>query len=87
MVINPEQAETVRMIFEMYLNGMGMKKIQYTLEQEGRLTASGKPNWHGSNISRILRNSFYCGIITYHKEFTPDYLEQKKIKNFLALFG
>ena len=82
MVINPEQAETVRMIFEMYLNGMGMKKIQYTLEQEGRLTASGKPNWHGSNISRILRNSFYCGIITYHKEFTPDYLEQKKIKNF-----
>ena len=82
MVINPEQAKTVRMIYDMYLSGMGMKKIQYTLEQEGRLTASGKTNWHGSNISRILRNSFYCGIITYHKQFTPDFLEQKKIKNF-----
>ena len=35
-----------------------------------------------SNISKILRNSFYCGIITYHKEFTPDFLEQKKIRNF-----
>lgn len=29
----------------------------------------------------MLRNSFYCGIITYHKEYTPDYLKQKKIKN------
>ena len=24
----------------------------------------------------------YCGIITYHKEYTPDYLKQKKIKNY-----
>ncbi len=46
MVINPEQAETVRMIYDMYLKGMGMKKIQYTLEQEGRLTASSKGKSH-----------------------------------------
>ena len=30
----------------------------------------------------MLKNSFYCGIITYHKEYTPDYLKQKKIKNY-----
>jgi hypothetical protein len=30
----------------------------------------------------MLRNSFYCGVITYHKEYTPDYLTQKKIKNY-----
>ena len=82
MVINPEQAKTVRMIFDWYLNGWGMRKIQFELEKAGRLTAMGKSNWHVSNISKILQNSFYCGIITYHKEFTPDFLEQKKIRNF-----
>ena len=82
MVQNPEQAETVRMIFDMYLNGVGITKIAYTLEQKGRKTAMGKNSWHCTVISHVLKNSFYCGIITYHKEYTPDYLTQKKIKNY-----
>ena len=81
MVINPEQAKTVRMIYDMYLDGAGLRVIQFNLEQKGRLTASGKSNWQMSNIAKILHNSFYCGIITYHKQFTPDFLEQKKINN------
>lgn len=80
--INPEQAKTVRMIFDMYLNGMGVTSIQYELEKAGRLTATGKERWFSSYISRVLRNTFYCGIITYHKEFTPDFLKQKKIRNY-----
>ena len=82
MVINPEQAKTVRMIYDWYLDGVGIRAIKFKLEQAGRLTAMGKSNWHESNISKILQNSFYCGIITYHKEYTPDFLEQKKIRNF-----
>lgn len=82
MVINPEQAKTVRMIYDWYLDGVGIRAIKFRLEQAGRLTAMGKSNWHESNISKILQNSFYCGIITYHKEYTPDFLEQKKIRNF-----
>lgn len=82
MIINPEQAKTVRMIFDMYLNGAGLRTIQFNLEQAGRLTSMGKSNWHMSNISKVLQNSFYCGIITYHKQYTPDFLEQKKINNF-----
>ena len=80
-LIDPEQAKTVRMIYDMYLDGVGIRAIQFKLEQAGRLTATGKSNWHMSNISKILKNSFYCGIITYHKQWTPDYLEQKKINN------
>lgn len=82
MVINPEQAKTVRMIYDWCLDGVGIRAIKFRLEQAGRLTATGKSNWHESNISKILQNSFYCGIITYHKEYTPDFLEQKKIRNF-----
>ncbi len=81
-VINPEQAKTVRMIFDWYLSGIGIRAIKFRLEQARRLTAMGKSNWHESNISKILQNSFYCGVITYHKEFTPNYLEQRKIRNF-----
>ncbi|MBQ3545430.1 MAG: recombinase family protein [Lachnospiraceae bacterium] len=81
LVINPEQAKTVRMIFDMYLSGMGVTKIQYELEKEGRLTSMGKTKWFPAYISKMLKNSFYCGIITYHKEYTPDYLKQQKIKN------
>ena len=82
MVINPEQAKTVRMIFDLYLAGYGVRKIQFEMEKAGRLTAMGKSNWYCSIISKILRNTFYCGIITYHKEFVPDYLEQKRVRNF-----
>ena len=69
MVINPEQAKTVRMIFDMYLDGMGLKSIKYELESRGRLTAMGKTQWFESVISKVLRNSFYCGIMTYHKYY------------------
>lgn len=69
----------------MYLNGMGVTTIQYELEKAGRLTALGKERWFASYISKMLRNSFYCGIIAYHKEYTPDFLKQKKIKNHVDL--
>lgn len=82
MVINPEQADTVRLIYRLYLEGNGLRAIQMRLEQEGRLTATGKSAWYCTNISKILKNSFYCGLITYHKQYVPDFLEQKKINNF-----
>ena len=81
LVINKEQADTVRHIFDLYLQGNGSRKIQFTLEQEGRKTALGKTNWSASVILRILKNPFYCGRIEYRKQYVPDYLTQKKINN------
>ncbi|MBR6018845.1 MAG: recombinase family protein [Lachnospiraceae bacterium] len=80
-VINPEQAETVRMIFDLYLSGMGLSKIQRELEKRGRRTSSGLTRWHAKTVSQTLRNPFYCGTIVYRKEFVPDYLDQRKVKN------
>ena len=80
-VINPEQAETVRMIFELYIEGYGSRKLADELERQGRRTATGLSRWTAPAISRVLRNPFYCGTIVYRKEYVPDYLEQKKIKN------
>lgn len=81
-LIDPEQAETVRLIYKMYLEGNGLKIIREELERRGYKTAMGKTKWYDTVISHVLKNSFYCGIITYHKEYTPDYLTQKKIKNY-----
>ena len=82
MRINPEQAKTVKMIFDWYLDGWGLEKIKYELEMAGRVTATGKTKWHASVISKILKNPFYCGTIVYRKQYVPDYLEQKKVVNY-----
>lgn len=81
MVINKTQADTVRRIFDLYLEGKGLRSIQFILEQEGHKTAMGNTKWNGQVISRILQNEFYYGMIEYRKEYVPDYLVQKKIKN------
>ena len=79
--INQEQAQTVRLIFDMYLEGCGLVKIKDELERRGYKTSQGKDKWFPTVISHVLKNTFYCGIITYHKEYVPDYLKQKKVKN------
>lgn len=81
LVINPTQALTVKRIFELYLQGNGIRKIQFIMEQEKRKTSLGKTKWSASNIARILKNPFYCGRIEYRKQYVPDYLTQKKINN------
>ncbi|MBP3371856.1 MAG: recombinase family protein, partial [Clostridia bacterium] len=35
-----------------------------------------------TTIAHVLGNPFYCGIMQYHKQYTPDYLEQKKVDNY-----
>lgn len=81
MVINSEQAKTVRMIYDWYLNGYGLRAIKFKLEYENRLTSSGKAIWHETTISHILKNPFYCGIIVYNKQYVPSYIEQKRKNN------
>lgn len=80
-VINEEQAETVRIIFDMYLQGAGQTKIAKELCRLGRKDGHGQVSWTASKISRILRNATYKGYNCYMKSFSNNYLEQKRIKN------
>ena len=81
-VINPDQAETVRMIFEMYLNeGIGTGKIANRLTEMGRLNASGINKWSHGVVSRVLNNQTYMGVMAYGKSYSNNYLEQKRINN------
>ena len=84
-VINEEQAETVRMIFDLYEQGHGIRHIQFALEQAGRKTATGLTRWHPKTVNNVINNKFYCGIIEYNKQYVPDFLEQHKINNHGAV--
>ncbi len=80
-VINAEQAKVVRLIFDMCLRGSGSRDIQYELEKKNYLTSTGLENWNVATITRILRNSIYCGTVVYNKSYSSDYLHQKRILN------
>ena len=80
-VINPEQAETVRLIYDLYLQGLGIKRIVNELQRLGRKNASGKVKWEIVMVRRILRNATYKGYIGYNKSRTNNYLDQKRINN------
>lgn len=80
--INPEQTETVRMIFDMYLQGeMGASKIANELTRLGRKNASGLVKWSPCVITRIVNNPTYMGYQAYGKSYSNNYLEQKRILN------
>lgn len=80
-VINEEQAETVRLIYDMYCNGMGLIKITKELNRLQRKNAEGKVKWCTSKVGRILHNKTYAGYKCYLKSYTDDFLEHSRVKN------
>lgn len=76
-----EDAETVKMIFDLYVNkDMGIKKIASTLIARHRKNASGEVRWDGGKVSRILDNRSYSGYITYGKSRCVNFLNHTRIK-------
>jgi len=79
--IVPDEAETVRLIFSLYLDGYAYQRIADVLEQQERKTALGKSKWDKKEIARILRNEKYVGDALLQKSFTVDCLTHKIVKN------
>lgn len=76
-----EEAEIVRLIYRLFLNGHTSSGICKCLERKGILTPSGKAKWHKSTIDSILTNEKYKGDALLQKTFTLDFLEKKIKKN------
>ena len=81
LVIVPEEAEIVRTIFELYLQGYGCRKIKRWLEERGIKTVTGKTEWSTSTIDRMLSSEKYIGDVLMQKTFTPDTLGGLQVKN------
>ena len=81
LIINEDEAETVRLIFFMYLYGYTCKQIADTLTELKRPTKKGNTTWSPSTVLQQLRNERHCGEILTRKTFTPSYLNHKHKKN------
>lgn len=60
-VVNPEQAEVVRLIFTLYLNGLSSKGIANELKARGIKTYKGLDDWDESTLLYMLKNEKYLG--------------------------
>lgn len=81
LVIVAEEAEIVRRIFRMYLEGSSLVQITKTLEEDKIKTVTGKDKWNSSVISRMLVNEKYMGDALLQKTYTVDFLSKKRVKD------
>lgn len=64
-IVNEKAAETIRYIFKLHNDGLGMNYIVRILNRDKVETFSRAPTWNQSYVSRILRNRSVIG------EFQP----------------
>lgn len=81
LVIVPEEAATIRRIYEDYLNGKTPARIARELTQEQIPTGSGKTKWYDSAVRFILSNEKYMGDALLQKGYVVDYLTKKRAVN------
>ena len=80
LAINEPEAETVRLIFRSYLDGMGCGTIAKMLNAKG---IKGKKDtiFKDASVRYILKNEVYTGALLCQKTFTTELPERKKKRN------
>lgn len=81
LVINPQEAETVKVIYDLYINGWTPKKIADLLTEYGRKTKLGNEVWNPGTIRGVIGNERHCGDILARKTYTPNFKNHKAKKN------
>lgn len=66
LIINHFEAEAVKTIYSMYLDGYGYSEIIFNLNQGGFKTKKGN-NFRKNSIYEILKNEKYTGVYIYNK--------------------
>ena len=81
ITIVESEAEVVRWIFNLFLDGKSALQIKNWLEENGIKTFYGKSVWQTTSILAILQNEKYCGDVMYQKTYCVDCLTKKKKVN------
>ncbi len=76
-----DEAEIIRQIYALFLNGQTIRSITEYLTKLGIPTPSGKTKWSVSTIMSILRNEKYKGDALLQKSYTVDFLSKTTKKN------
>ena len=75
--IVPEEAEIVRRIYRLFMEGKSTNAIAAQLTAEGIPTPGGKTQWQRATVESILSNEKYKGSALLQKSFTVDFLTKK----------
>ncbi len=81
LVVNPEQAKTVKLIYRLFLDGYTFHSIAAELTRRGLKTPQGKTKWSPGTVGSILTNEKYKGDALLQKRFTVNFLTKKSKKN------
>jgi len=79
--INEDEADIVRTIYRLYIEGYSSPQIAELLTQSCIPTVTGLPNWSAGTVLGILRNEKYCGDALCQKTVTVDFFTHKSVKN------
>lgn len=81
LVIDETQAPTVRLIYQLFLEGKSITEIKHELEAKKLLTPRGKTRWAVSTIRSILSNEKYKGDLLIQKTIVTDFLTKQTKTN------
>jgi len=76
----PEEAEHVRLIFQLYIEGLGADMIGKILDSKG-VKPKYASKWSRSTIMQIISNYNYTGDLILQKTFRDNHLTKRKVMN------
>ena len=79
--IVPEEAQTVRFIYLAYITGSSYDDIAAVLTERRRPTLTGRTEWNGSMVRKIMENERRWGDLEARKTVVLDYKKKKIVKN------
>lgn len=77
LVINKEQAETVKEIYRLFLSGFTYHSIARKLTEKGIKSPAGKDSWCAGTVRSILTNEKYKGDALLQKRLTVNFLTKE----------
>lgn len=78
--INKEEAEVIKIMYDLFLSGWGKERIARELNHRGIKTRLGY-EWSEAVVRNILSNYDYTGNLILQKTYRPDYISKKTYKN------
>lgn len=79
LIVDPDQAEVVRLIFDLYLSGHSVLKIIRELQVRGIPSPTGKETWYKRSIETMLTNAKYTGSAVALQTTTQGYEKKKRV--------
>ena len=79
-IVIPEEAEIVRQMFTLFLQGYSLRIICNRLNEQGCRTINGKL-FQEASLAKMIQNELYAGDMCRQKSYMADPIAKRKIRN------